>query len=99
MFDPTSKDTPRTWATTHPMSTKRAYLGAVAVGGVAYVVGGSTTLDSSGAVSTMEVYYTVNDTWATKASMSTPRWRFGVGVVQELVCAGEPCIWSLFIWL
>ena len=88
-MDLTSEASPHTWSSTFSLITKRVGLGAAVVGEVLYVLGGSTNYDNSGALNTMEAHSLQNGSKVAKASMTTPRWLFGVGVVQGLVCAGR----------
>jgi N-acetylneuraminic acid mutarotase len=65
-----------TWATKAPMLTARSYLGAAALNGKVYAVGG---FSSTGTVlATLEVYDPTTNTWTAKASMPTARWGLGL---------------------
>ncbi|GAG26877.1 unnamed protein product, partial [marine sediment metagenome] len=59
-----------TWTTKAPMPTKRATLGASAVNGIIYVIGGVSGFT---VFSTVEAYDPATDTWTTKADMPTRR--------------------------
>ena len=66
-----------TWTTAAEMPTARTTLGAVAVGGLIYAIGGYTL---SGVTGVVEVYNPQTDSWTTKAPMPTPRYGFGIAV-------------------
>jgi N-acetylneuraminic acid mutarotase len=59
-----------TWATKKPMPTGRTTLGAAAINGIVYAVGG---VSSSGIQATNEAYDPASDTWTTKKPMPTAR--------------------------
>jgi N-acetylneuraminic acid mutarotase len=69
-----------TWTKKAPMHQARAGLGVAAVNGKIYAIGGTTAsgsyppdIFSGGFVGINEEYDPATDTWATKASMPTPR--------------------------
>jgi N-acetylneuraminic acid mutarotase len=74
---------PGAWATLAPMPTARYELGAGAVNGILYTVGG----DVGHPVSTVEAYDPVANAWTTKAPMPTARKSLRVGVVNGTVYA------------
>ena len=88
-LDLTYGDGPHTWVPIKAMRRATYGHGAAALDGAVYLMGGSTGFFYGDEVSSLEVYYTKNDTFATKTSMVSPRTHFGVGIVQGLVCAGE----------
>ena len=63
------------WTMKAPMPTARYGVGAAAIGGVLYVVGGygDVGFGSKGYLATLEAFDTVTGEWSTKASMSTAR--------------------------
>ena len=86
-YDPVANS----WTTKASMPTRRGGLGVGVVNGVLYAVGGEDGLyhcPFGGApgpgpfLGVVEAYDPVANTWTTKASMPTPRARFGVGVTN-----------------
>lgn len=65
------------WEDLPPMPTVRGALGAAAIGGKLYAVGGIGEQGNSGAV---EVYDPATNTWSRKASLPTPRDHLAVAV-------------------
>src|SRR5205823_9010767 len=97
-YDPVANS----WTTKASMPTRRGGLGVGVVNGVLYAVGGEDGLyhcPFGGApgpgpfLGVFEAYDPVANTWTTKASMSTPRARFGVGVTDGVLYAvgGSNC--------
>lgn len=75
-----------TWSTRAPMPTARWSAGSGVVNGIIYVMGGTTSVTSSGSdVAALEAYDPTSDTWSTKAPMPTPRHSFGVSVVNGIL--------------
>src|SRR5438034_966710 len=72
------------WTTKAPMPTARFGLGAAAVNGVLYAVGGA---NGGGDLATVEAYDPVTNTWTTQAPMPTARYSLGVGVVNGILYA------------
>jgi hypothetical protein len=85
-----------TWAAKAPMHEARSGLGVVAVNGKIYAIGGSTAsgqyppdVEFGGFVGTNEEYDPATDTWATKASMPTPRDYFAIAAYEnKIYCIG-----------
>jgi energy-converting hydrogenase Eha subunit A len=71
------------WTTKAPMPTARYSLGATAINGTLYAVGGFT----SAALATLETYHPVSDTWTTKAPMPTARQVLGAAAINETLYA------------
>src|SRR5436305_14097785 len=97
-YDPVANS----WTTKASMPTRRGGLGVGVVNGVLYAVGGEDGLyhcPFGGApgpgpfLGVVEAYDPVANTWTTKASMPTPRARFGVGVTNGVRYAvgGSKC--------
>src|SRR5439155_1293314 len=97
-YDPVANS----WTTKASMPTRRGGLGVGVVNGVLYAVGGEDGLyhcPFGGApgpgpfLGVVEAYDPVANTWTTKASMPTPRARFGVGVTNGVLYAvgGSNC--------
>ena len=92
--------TENSWTTKTPMPTARAYPGVAAVNGKIYAIGGDVgSIIAEGVnaeyfftgnvTNVNEEYDPVTDTWMLKASMPTPRARFGVAVVEDKIyCIG-----------
>jgi RNA polymerase sigma factor (sigma-70 family) len=74
-YDPV-KDT---WTRKADMPTPRSCLGAVAMSGRIYAIGGTLTWNNGPDLSVVEEYDPVTDTWSKKADMLFPRW--GVSAV------------------
>ncbi|MCL2691471.1 MAG: hypothetical protein FWE56_04340 [Candidatus Bathyarchaeota archaeon] len=82
------------WSVKTSMSQARADLGAVAVDGKIYVIGGYTTFSEaavnayypSGYVGTNEQYDPITDTWVTLKPMPTPRGNFAIVAYQNKIC-------------
>ena len=68
------------WVYKAPMPTPRNSLGAVAVNGMIYAVGG----DGVGCDKT-EMYDPATDVWTNKTSMPTPRKSFGIAAFKEKI--------------
>src|SRR5689334_19119241 len=68
-----------TWVTKASMPTARWALGAAAVNGKIYAIGGRT---SSGVTGAVEEYNPTTNTWSTKANMPTARGHIGAEVVD-----------------
>ncbi len=75
-----------TWATRASMPTARFLLGAAAVNGKIYAIGGSPSLGPP-VIATVEEYDTAANTWTTKASMPTARAHVAVAAVNGKVYA------------
>ena len=73
-----------TWTAKASMRTARVDLGAGALDGVVYAVGGSSCTSS---LATIETYDPATNSWTTRASMSTVRSALGVGVLNGLLFA------------
>jgi hypothetical protein len=69
-YDPTRPAGSR-WQTRAPMPTARVYLGAAALGGLVYAVGGIPGNFTD--LATVEAYDPGANTWTTRQPMSTPR--------------------------
>jgi N-acetylneuraminic acid mutarotase len=79
--------TENTWETRNPMPTARSGLGAVAVNGKIYAIGGATEWDSY--VGTNEVYDPATNSWETKQPMPEPKANFGIAVYEnKIYCIG-----------
>ena len=74
------------WPTKAPMPTPRFYLGAVALGGRIYTIGGETD-HGGGFRPTVEDYDPVADFWSAEASMHTLRMGLATAVVGGSVYA------------
>jgi len=74
------------WVRKADMPTGRLALGAAAVDGELYAMGGYFGANSPPAYD-VEAYDPVTDNWERRASMQTPRRRFGVAVVDGLIYA------------
>ena len=90
-----AEETENTWVPKAPMHQARAGLGVVAVNGKIYAIGGTTSSTSyafagaGGFVGTNEEYDPETDTWASKASMPTPRAYFAIAAYQnKIYCIG-----------
>ena len=88
------------WTTKAPMHEARIGLGAAAVNGKIYAIGGNTG-HSISAIN--EEYDPATDTWTYKTPMPTPRLFFGIAVYQnKIYCIGgtpsgssyDPIGWS-----
>jgi N-acetylneuraminic acid mutarotase len=73
-YDPATN----TWTPKASMPTARARLGAAAIDGILYAVGGYTSLASA----LVEAYDPISDTWTRKTPMSVPRHGLGVGAMD-----------------
>ena len=72
-----------TWSTRAPMAAARSAIGAVALGGRIYVIGGEGWVDEAGRVfHANEVYDPKSNSWAEGARMPTPRHGFAKGVID-----------------
>jgi N-acetylneuraminic acid mutarotase len=86
------------WTSKAPMPTARGGLGATAVNGKIYAIGGiggeislaiGTVPYSSGFLNTNEAYDPITNTWETKASMPTARDNFAIATYQnKIYCMG-----------
>ncbi len=75
------------WTTMAPMPTYRIGLGAAAVNGKIYAIGGDTGARQP--FHTNEMYDPATDTWTTKAPMPTARSSFGIAVYRnKIYCIG-----------
>ena len=83
-FAATALQPSNTWATKTPMPTARFGLGAAAIDGILYAVGGAT---ENGALATVEAYDPATDTWTTKRSMPTARSDLAVATVNGILYA------------
>lgn len=76
------------WTTKSPMSTPRDRAAAVALDGKIYVMGG---MNSSGALSSLEIYNPATDTWTIGASMPGIKSEPGAAVVNgRIYVIGPP---------
>jgi N-acetylneuraminic acid mutarotase len=66
------------WETMRPMPTARQGLGAAAVNGKIYAIGGGSDLVSSVVYGTNEMYNPAANSWIAKQPMPTPRFGFGI---------------------
>lgn len=74
-----------TWKIKAAAPTARWGVSVATVGGLVYVIGGTT---SNGAGMTkVEAYDPATDTWATKASLPAPRFNMGVAVLDGIIYA------------
>jgi N-acetylneuraminic acid mutarotase len=72
-----------TWSTGAPMPTARSGLGAVAINGKIYVIGGEGWVDELGGVfRTNEAYDPESNRWAEETPMPTARHGFAKGVID-----------------
>jgi len=77
-----------TWTQKASMPTKRACLSTAVVNGKIYVIGGFRPHGDVGkALSTVEVYDPVTNTWARKSNMPTPRFFPSTSVVNGKIYA------------
>lgn len=67
------------WTTKAPMPTPRYALGAAALDGIIYAIGGEHGFD---VVRTVEAYDPMTDTWTAKTPMPVGRYVFGIGVLH-----------------
>jgi probable HAF family extracellular repeat protein len=72
------------WTTAASMPTARSGLGAAAVNGILYAVGGE---GNNGILATVEAYDPATNTWTTKAPMPTARYGLGVAAVNGILYA------------
>ena len=83
--------TENTWVTEAPMRQARGFLGAAAVNGKIYAIGGQVLgyqdelRTESNAVGTNEEYDPATDTWTYKKPMPTPRANFGIAVYRNKI--------------
>jgi len=84
-YDPVAN----TWTTKASMPTPRSGPGVGVIDGILYAVGGSRCPPSGfcANLATVEAYDRVTNTWTTKASMPTPRYGPGVGVIDGVLYA------------
>lgn len=71
-------DTGGVWRTVAPLQTARQELGAAAIGGSVYVVGGLLRDPNIQATATVERYDVASDTWSSVAPLPAPRDHAGV---------------------
>jgi len=79
------------WVTKAPIPTARNHVGAGAIDGKVYAIGGAANQDADEtALSVVEVYDPVTDKWSTAASLPTPRALImsGVDVFANRVIVG-----------
>jgi len=79
----TATGDPSFWTSHAALPTRRFVLGAGAVNGLVYAVGG---LDFDN-MATVEAYDPATNTWTTKAPMPTPRGELGVAAVNDVLYA------------
>jgi N-acetylneuraminic acid mutarotase len=72
------------WSEKAPVPTPRYGHGAAVVGGILYVIGGSTGYT---ALADVEAYDPATNTWTAKAHMPTPQAFLGVSVVNGIIYA------------
>jgi Kelch motif protein len=83
-YDPRSNR----WTKKTDMPTARFSLGAAAVDGILYAMGGDTGKNGPDPIlGTVEAYDPVTNTWTTKAPMPTPRSNFAVAAVSGIIYA------------
>jgi N-acetylneuraminic acid mutarotase len=88
-YNPTNN----TWISKADMPTGRFLLGAVAVNGIIYAIGGH---NATSTLATVEAFDPATNTWSTKAPMNTARYGMYVGVVNgKIYVAGGSDINSL----
>jgi len=88
-YNPTNN----TWTSKADMPTGRFLLGAVAVNGIIYAIGG---YNATSTLATVEAFDPATNTWSTKAPMNTARYGMYVGVVNgKIYVAGGSDINSL----
>lgn len=85
MYNPATN----TWTLREPMRTGRAGLAVGVINGILYAVGGNAPngVGGSPALSTVEAYDPVTNSWTTKAPMPTPREGLAVAVVNGTLYA------------
>ncbi len=81
VYDPATN----TWQTKAPMSTPREYVGAVAIDGKLYVVGGERSGFPDAESTKLEVYDPSTDTWTRKADLPLPRRFFGAAALDGIL--------------
>src|SRR3989442_282167 len=74
-----------TWTARASMPTARERLGAAAINGILYAVGGQNA--GPGNLTTVEAYDPATDRWTTKASMPTGRSHLGVAAINGILYA------------
>lgn len=74
------------WTTRQSMPTARTTLGAVAIGGILYAVGGYNGPPQTD-LGTVEAYDPATDTWTAKNSMPTAREYVGIGALNGILYA------------
>lgn len=85
VFEPTVAASSSPWNSKAPVPTPRYDLGIAVVDGKIYAIGGRTGMAYAGEViplGTNEMYDPVTNTWTTRASMPTPRFYFGIAVLE-----------------
>jgi N-acetylneuraminic acid mutarotase len=86
IFSASASTAENSWATKAPMQQARAYLGAAAVNGKIYAMGGSVEGKD---VATNEEYDPANNTWTYKTPMPNPSSAFATAVYQgKIYCIG-----------
>ncbi|MEO8910242.1 MAG: kelch repeat-containing protein [Gemmatimonadaceae bacterium] len=75
--------TGNSWTTKASMPTAREFLGAGAINGTLYALGGY----NNGPLGTLEAYDPASNTWTTKWSMPTARFGLSVGVINGILYA------------
>ena len=74
-----------TWLTLTGMPTARCGLGAIALTGAVFAIGGSDV--SGNTYNLVEVYHHALDSWSTATSMPTPRANLALAVVKGRIFA------------
>ena len=80
MYNPASDG----WTDRAPLPTPRSLLGAAAIGGIIYAVGG---IDATNISAVVEAYDPATNVWTTKAPLPTARYGMKLGVVGGLLYA------------
>jgi hypothetical protein len=80
MFDPSAPELG--WQTRAPLPTSRGAMGCAADGIRIYCAGGLSSTTGNTAITVMEVYNTVTDTWATLSPMPRPKDHFNAAIID-----------------
>ena len=84
VYDPVADS----WTAKTSMTKPRWGLAAGVANGILYAVGGTDGCYTPNyGLNTLEAYNPATDSWSTKTSMPTPRYAFGLGVVNNIIYA------------